>query len=103
MSLAAFASALFAMIVISFALTALGLCIAWRLDSTQGFHAIMNLFPHAHVVPQRRAVSRRGRVARFAVGHDVQPAQLRPGCAAAGRCTGASRRPEATPQRRGWG
>ncbi len=32
------------MIVISFALTALGFCIAWRMSSTQGFHAIMNLF-----------------------------------------------------------
>jgi ABC-2 type transport system permease protein len=32
------------MLIISFALTALGLCIAWRLNSTQGFHAIMNLF-----------------------------------------------------------
>jgi ABC-2 type transport system permease protein len=34
----------FTMIVVSFALTSLGLCIAWRLNSTQGFHAIMNLF-----------------------------------------------------------
>src|SRR3954454_3811598 len=32
------------MLVVSFALTALGLCIAWRMSSTQGFHAIMNLF-----------------------------------------------------------
>jgi len=32
------------MIVVSFALTALGFCIAWRMSSTQGFHAIMNLF-----------------------------------------------------------
>ena len=30
--------------VISFALTGLGFCIAWRMTSTQGFHAIMNLF-----------------------------------------------------------
>jgi ABC-2 type transport system permease protein len=30
--------------VVSFALTALGFCIAWRMSSTQGFHAIMNLF-----------------------------------------------------------
>ena len=44
MSLAAFALAAFAMLVLSFALTALGLCIAWRMSSTQGFHAIMNLF-----------------------------------------------------------
>ena len=28
---------------IGFALTALGFLIAWRMDSTQGFHAIMNL------------------------------------------------------------
>src|SRR3954464_1380684 len=32
------------MAVVSFALTALGFCIAWRMSSTQGFHAIMNLF-----------------------------------------------------------
>jgi ABC-2 type transport system permease protein len=32
------------MLVMSFALTALGFCIAWRMTSTQGFHAIMNLF-----------------------------------------------------------
>lgn len=28
----------------SFALTGLGFLIAWRMDSTQGFHAVMNLF-----------------------------------------------------------
>ncbi|MBC7783643.1 MAG: ABC transporter permease [Burkholderiales bacterium] len=33
-----------AMCVISVGLTALGLCIAWPMSSTQGFHAIMNLF-----------------------------------------------------------
>lgn len=32
------------MLVVSFALTALGFCLAWRMTSTQGFHAIMNLF-----------------------------------------------------------
>ena len=37
-----FASAM--MLIVSFALTALGFCIAWRMSSTQGFHAIMNLF-----------------------------------------------------------
>jgi ABC-2 type transport system permease protein len=31
------------MALLSFALTGLGFLIAWRLDSTQGFHAIMNL------------------------------------------------------------
>lgn len=30
--------------LISFALTGLGFIIAWKMDSTQGFHAIMNLF-----------------------------------------------------------
>jgi ABC-2 type transport system permease protein len=39
-----FLLALFIMFVIAFALTALGFCIAWRMSSTQGFHAIMNLF-----------------------------------------------------------
>jgi ABC-2 type transport system permease protein len=32
------------MLVLAFALTALGLCIAWRMNSSQGFHAVMNLF-----------------------------------------------------------
>ena len=32
------------MVVISFALTALGFFIAWRMDSTQGFHAVMSVF-----------------------------------------------------------
>lgn len=32
------------MFVIGFGLTGLGFLIAWRMDSTQGFHAIMNLF-----------------------------------------------------------
>lgn len=31
------------MFVVSFALTSLGLLIAWQMDSVQGFHAIMNL------------------------------------------------------------
>jgi ABC-2 type transport system permease protein len=30
--------------IVAFSLTALGFCIAWRMNSTQGFHAIMNLF-----------------------------------------------------------
>ena len=37
-------SALLIMAILSFSLTALGFCIAWRMSSTQGFHAIMNLF-----------------------------------------------------------
>jgi ABC-2 type transport system permease protein len=32
------------LLVLSFGLTGLGFLIAWRLDSSQGFHAIMNLF-----------------------------------------------------------
>ena len=39
-----FGLALLVMFIVSFALTALGFCIAWRMSSTQGFHAIMNLF-----------------------------------------------------------
>ncbi|HEX8339833.1 MAG TPA: ABC transporter permease [Tepidisphaeraceae bacterium] len=33
-----------AMFLIAVGLTALGLCLAWRMESTQGFHAVMNLF-----------------------------------------------------------
>jgi ABC-2 type transport system permease protein len=32
------------MALLALALTALGFCIAWRMSSTQGFHAVMNLF-----------------------------------------------------------
>ena len=32
------------MFVVSVALTGLGFLIAWRMDSTQGFHAIMSVF-----------------------------------------------------------
>lgn len=32
------------MLILSFSLTGLGFAIAWRMSSTQGFHAIMNLF-----------------------------------------------------------
>jgi ABC-2 type transport system permease protein len=42
-ALGVFASILL-MIVISIALTALGFVIAWWMDSTQGFHAIMSVF-----------------------------------------------------------
>src|ERR1041385_5710766 len=39
-----FLLAVILMVIVSFALTGLGFCIAWRMSSTQGFHAIMNLF-----------------------------------------------------------
>jgi len=42
-SLTAFLCTTVVMILIALALTSLGLMIAWRMDSTQGFHAIMNL------------------------------------------------------------
>jgi ABC-2 type transport system permease protein len=38
------AVAMLAIFLIAFALTALGFIVAWRLDSTQAFHAIINLF-----------------------------------------------------------
>jgi ABC-2 type transport system permease protein len=44
LTIASFLLAIFLMILISFALTALGFCIAWRMSSTQGFHAVMMLF-----------------------------------------------------------
>jgi ABC-2 type transport system permease protein len=40
---AAVISAIVVMALVAFALTNLGLIIAWRIDSTQGFHSIMNL------------------------------------------------------------
>jgi len=41
---ASFLAAFAILFMISFALTGLGFCIAWRMDSTQGFHAIMSVF-----------------------------------------------------------
>ncbi|HYN42162.1 MAG TPA: ABC transporter permease [Thermoanaerobaculia bacterium] len=43
-SLAALVPALLVLAFVALALTGLGLAIAWMLESTQGFHAIMNLF-----------------------------------------------------------
>jgi ABC-2 type transport system permease protein len=43
LTLAAVAASAAMMTVIAFALTSIGLVIAWRIESTQGFHAIMNL------------------------------------------------------------
>ena len=43
-SIGAIPAALGMLALVSFGLTALGYIIAWKMDSTQGFHAIMNLF-----------------------------------------------------------
>jgi ABC-2 type transport system permease protein len=43
LGLEAIAAAIVVMSLIAFALTSLGLVIAWRMESTQGFHAVMNL------------------------------------------------------------
>ena len=43
LGLCAIVSSVVIMFLLSFALTSLGLVIAWRMESTQGFHAIMNL------------------------------------------------------------
>ena len=43
LSVAAVASSVVVMIIVALALNGLGLIIAWRMESTQGFHAIMNL------------------------------------------------------------
>ena len=43
LSPSAVAATIAVMIIVSIGLTSLGLIIAWRMESTQGFHAIMNL------------------------------------------------------------
>jgi ABC-2 type transport system permease protein len=43
-SAASFGWLVLVMFLVSFALTGLGFVIAWQMESTQGFHAIMNLF-----------------------------------------------------------
>jgi len=42
-TLASFVATVAVMTIVGLALTSLGLIIAWRMESTQGFHAIMNL------------------------------------------------------------
>jgi len=44
MDLLQICTAVLAIFLVAFSLTALGFTIAWRLDSTQAFHAIINLF-----------------------------------------------------------
>jgi ABC-2 type transport system permease protein len=44
MTLASFGLIVLTVVLVSFALTALGFAIAWPMDSTQAFHAIINLF-----------------------------------------------------------
>ncbi len=44
MTLASFGLIVLTVLLVSFALTALGFAIAWPMDSTQAFHAIINLF-----------------------------------------------------------
>ena len=39
-----FAMVVLLVFLVAFALTAVGFCVAWVLDSTQAFHAIINLF-----------------------------------------------------------
>ena len=43
-SVASFALVAVTVFLVAFSLTALGFAIAWPMDSTQGFHAIINLF-----------------------------------------------------------
>ena len=43
-TLVSFALTVLAIFLVSFSLTALGFIIAWPMDSTQAFHAIINLF-----------------------------------------------------------
>ena len=44
MTIASFGLIVLTVFLVSFALTALGFTIAWPMDSTQAFHAIINLF-----------------------------------------------------------
>ena len=85
--LAGFALALLLMLVLAFALTALGFCIAWRMSSTQGFHAIMNLFLMPMWFLSGALFPAEGAWAGCG-GSCGQPAQLRPGRPAAGDVLG---------------
>ena len=44
LGVSSFLAAVLVTFIVSFALSGLGFCIAWRMSSTQGFHVIMNLF-----------------------------------------------------------
>ena len=59
--------------LVAFSLTALGYVIAWKMDSTQGFHAIMNLSSDSHVAAVRRRVSHIGRSRVVAAVMNLNP------------------------------
>ena len=69
--------------LVAFSLTALGFVIAWRMESSQGFHAIINLIPDSPVDAFRRAVSRERRFGLDPMADAHQSAHLRYGRAAA--------------------
>ena len=97
-TLAGFALALLIMLVLAFALTALGFCIAWRMSSTQGFHAIMNLFLMPMWFLSGALFPPRARWAGCEWVMRLNPLTLRPGRAAAGDVLGRPRRDDLRPR-----
>ena len=65
--------------LIGFALTALGLLLAWRIESTQGFHSIMNLLLIPLWLLSGSGVPGRGRAPAHRHRHGGEPAHLRRG------------------------
>ena len=65
--------------LIGFALTALGLLLAWRIESTQGFHSIMNPVADTALAALGRGVPGLGRAPDHRVHHAGKPAHLRRG------------------------
>ena len=92
LGLDAIAAAIVVMSLVAFALTSLGLVIAWRMESTQGFHAIMNLILMPIWFLSGAVFPRLGRAERARLGHAREPADLRYGGAASRRSMRAMRR-----------
>jgi len=100
--LTGYAYAVAVLALASIGLTGLGFCIAWVLDSSQGFHAVMNLFlipmwmlsgalfPAASAPPFLRAVIAANPVSYAVTGlqHALLPAVVEGGAASLSGCLG---------------
>ena len=72
------------MALLAFGLTNLGLLIAWRMESTQGFHAIMNLLLIPDMAALWRVFSEYGRTRLVSMDNEVQSVNVWAGRFSAG-------------------
>ena len=62
--------------ILAFGMTAMGFWFAWKIDSVQGFHGVMNILLFPMWLLSGALVPRRRRVRGDSLGHDLQSAAL---------------------------